>query len=66
MLLLVNGDAPAVEFTLPAGAWQALLDTGEARGRSDRHVRGPAPLTVGGRSIVVFALEGHGLTLPEN
>ncbi len=66
LLLLVNGDAPAMEFTLPAGAWQALLDSGDPRGRADRHVRGPAPLSVGGRSIMVFALEGHGLRLPEN
>lgn len=66
LLLLVNGDAPALDFMLPGGHWEALLDTGHPRGRADWRGAGPVAHRVEGRSIVVFALEGHGLSLPDN
>ncbi|MFZ4480884.1 MAG: glycogen debranching enzyme GlgX, partial [Rhodoferax sp.] len=40
LLMLFNAGRHAQTFQLPAGAWQALLDTSQACGRSDWHSRG--------------------------
>ena len=47
LLLLINGDDVDHPFMLPAGVWEAFLDTDDSRGISSFHGQGevPHPLT---------------------
>lgn len=62
LLLLVNGDAAARAFSLPTGAWVALLDSGEPDGEPRD------PVCEGGRLVGgdrILLLERIGSPVPE-
>lgn len=59
LLMLVNGDAGDIDFMLPAGAWQALLDTSHPRGESPWQGQGEVLYPLPGRSVLLFAALGH-------
>ena len=63
LLWLINGSAGDVEFTLPAGTWQALLDTAHPRGLAQQQGRGENRLAVGARCMLMLASAGSGVTL---
>ncbi len=54
LLLLVNPDATDHDFVLPAGAWQAVLDTTHPHGVSRWQGHGPAPLRLAAHSLVLL------------
>ena len=58
LLLLFNGDALVREFMLPAGVWQALLDTAHPRGVNFWHGQGEAPFALAAHSVVLLAAAG--------
>ena len=64
LLLLVNGDAADVDFMLPAGVWQAMLDTGQAAGRADWYGQGETRFALRAHSLVVLAAAGADLDPP--
>jgi glycogen debranching enzyme GlgX len=64
LLLLINPEHAARPFMLPAGVWQALLDTSHPRGMSDWHGQGDVAFELPAHSLVVMAAAGHGLVLP--
>ena len=55
LLLLFNASAHDVDFQLPSGHWQAVLDTAQPQG--DRHWTGPgdAALAVPAHSLQLLA-----------
>ncbi|MEQ1808244.1 MAG: glycogen debranching enzyme GlgX, partial [Burkholderiaceae bacterium] len=58
LLWLINGNATDVEFTLPPGAWQALLDTSHPQGLALGPGPGDAKVRVGPRGMLVLGAEG--------
>ena len=58
LLWLINGSAAEVQFTLPAGAWQALLDTSHPLGMAQGPGQGDAKAAVGARSMLVLGAVG--------
>ena len=63
LLLLVNGDAVERSFLLPAGVWQAWLDTSDARGRAAWHGQGEVPFPLAAHSLVMLAAAGADINL---
>ncbi len=63
LLLLVNGDAVERSFLLPAGVWQAWLDTSDARGRATWHGQGEVPFPLAAHSLVLLAAAGADINL---
>ena len=63
LLLLVNGEPGDIDFMLPAGAWQALLDSAQPRGEAHWQGAGDALYPLPGRSLVLLAAPGHGIEL---
>ncbi len=63
LLWLINGSAVDVEFTLPPGVWQGLLDTSHPRGGAPGLGAGAATATVASRSLLVLGAEGCKITL---
>ncbi|MGD9831754.1 MAG: glycogen debranching protein GlgX [Piscinibacter sp.] len=63
LLLLVNGDAAAIDFMLPGGAWQALLDSSHPRGEAAWTGQGEVLYPLPGRSLLLFAALGHDIVL---
>ncbi len=63
LLLIVNGDSAPRTFMLPAGVWQAVLDTSHPRGRSAWHDQGEVELPLQPHSLVVLAAAGSGIKL---
>lgn len=63
LLLLVNGDAGAIDFMLPGGAWQALLDSSHPRGEASWQGQGEVLYPLPGRSLLLFAAFGHDIAL---
>ena len=61
MLLLVNAGADDLPFQLPAGVWQALLDSADPRGRIHWHGQGEVALTVSAHSVLLLAAAGAGV-----
>jgi glycogen operon protein len=59
LLLLVNGDAGDIDFMLPAGTWQALLDSSHPRGEAAWQGQGEVLYPLPGRSMLLFAALGH-------
>ena len=59
LLLLVNGDAADIDFMLPAGAWQALLDSSHPRGEAAWQGPGEVLYPLPGRSVQLLAAPGH-------
>jgi glycogen operon protein len=64
LLLLVNAEAHPQDFLLPAGVWQAVLDSSHALGHANWHGQGEAPYTVPANSLVLLAVAGADLTPP--
>jgi len=58
LLLLINGDEEERAFMLPAGVWQALLDSSHPRGINFWHGQGEAPFQLKAQSIVLLAAAG--------
>lgn len=63
LLLLVNGDAGDIDFMLPRGAWQALLDSAHPRGEAQWSGAGDVLFPLPGRSVVLLAGDGHDIVL---
>ncbi|MDB5743578.1 MAG: isoamylase [Polaromonas sp.] len=63
LLLLVNPDAAAHDFLLPAGVWQAVLDTAHPRGAARWQGQGEAPLKLQAHSLVLLAAAGNKIAL---
>jgi glycogen operon protein len=61
LLLLVNGDAADTAFMLPAGVWQAVLDTTHPRGLGRWHGQGEIALPLAGGSLMLLAAAGANL-----
>jgi glycogen operon protein len=61
LLLLVNAGASDLPFQLPAGVWQAVLDSADPRGRIHWHGQGEVPLMVSARSVLLLAAAGAGV-----
>jgi len=58
LLLLINPEHADHTFMLPAGVWQALLDTSHPRGVARWHGQGEVPYTVQAHSLVLLAAAG--------
>ena len=58
LLLLVNAESSEQSFMLPAGVWQALLDTAHPRGVVHWHGQGEVPYRLAARSLVLLAAAG--------
>ena len=63
LLWLTNGSASEVQFRLPGGVWQAVLDTSHPRGLAHWQGQGERSITLGPRSILVLAAAGHKIGL---
>jgi len=61
LLLLVNAGAQAQGFRLPAGVWQALLDSTDPHGHSQWHGQGEVMLEVAPHSLQLLAAAGAGV-----
>ncbi|MEO8857604.1 MAG: glycogen debranching protein GlgX [Burkholderiaceae bacterium] len=61
LLLLVNAAVQEQAFTLPAGVWQALFDSADARGRAHWHGQGEVAIKVQPRSVQLLAAAGAGV-----
>ncbi len=61
LLLLFNAGTEAQSFRLPAGVWQALLDSAEPRGRVRWHGKDEVAVAVAAHSLQLFAAAGAGL-----
>ncbi|MDB5931137.1 MAG: isoamylase [Polaromonas sp.] len=59
LLLLVNPDSETHEFMLPAGVWQAVLDTAHPRGAARWHGQGEFALRLGAHSLVLLVAAGN-------
>ncbi len=62
LLLLINPDAEDHDFMLPAGVWQAVLDTAHPRGVTRWQGQGESPLRLGARSLMLLVAAGTDLT----
>ena len=60
--LLVNPDGQDHDFMLPAGVWQAVLDTAHPRGVTRWQGQGEAPLRLGAHSLILLVAAGTALT----
>ena len=58
LLLLVNPEYSDHPFMLPAGVWQALLDTSHPRGLANWHGQGEVPYPLAAHSLVLLAAAG--------
>ena len=58
LLLLINPEHADHAFMLPAGVWQALLDTSHPRGLAAWHGQGEVPFTLPAHSLMVLAAAG--------
>ena len=62
LLLLVNPDGDDHDFMLPAGVWQAVLDTAHPRGVTRWQGQGEALLRLGARSLMLLVAAGTVIT----
>ena len=58
LLLLVNPDAGDHEFMLPAGVWQAVLDTAHPRGLTRWQGQGEASVQLAAHSLMLLVAAG--------
>lgn len=63
LLLLINGDAVERPFMLPAGVWQAFLDTDHPRGLAHFHGQGEVAYPLSAYSVVLLAAAGNEIKL---
>ena len=61
LLLLVNASHEECDFRLPAGVWQALLDSAHPRGHARWHGQGETALQIGAHSVWLLAVAGAGV-----
>ena len=57
----VNAGASDLSFALPAGVWQAVLDSADPLGRIHWHGQGEVPLVVAAHSVLLLAAAGAGI-----
>ncbi len=62
LLLLVNAGNNPQPFLLPAGVWQALLDSAQPTGAASWHGQGEVWLPVAAHSVQLLAAAGAGIT----
>ena len=62
LLLLVNPDGDDHDFMLPAGVWQAVLDTAHPRGLTRWQGQGDTLLSLPAHSLMLLAAAGTALT----
>ena len=62
LLLLVNPDADDHDFKLPAGVWQAVLDTAHPRGLTRWQGQGEVLLRLGAHSLMLLVAAGTAIT----
>ncbi|NDP64381.1 glycogen debranching protein GlgX [Polaromonas sp.] len=58
LLLLVNPEVEAHDVLLPAGVWQAVLDTSHPRGLTRWQGQGEAPFALAAHSLVLLVAAG--------
>jgi len=58
LLLLVNPDGQNCDFLLPAGVWQAVLDTAHPRGLTRWQGQGEAPYPLAAHSLALLVAAG--------
>ena len=58
LLLLINAGNQPRAFRLPAGVWQALLDSAHPRGNADWHGQGEVSIEVAAHSLQLLAAAG--------
>jgi glycogen debranching enzyme GlgX len=58
LLLLVNAENTLKNFMLPAGVWQAFLDTSHPRGLARWHGQGEVPYPLPAHGVVLLAAAG--------
>jgi len=63
LLLLVNAQADDASFMLPAGVWQAVLDTTHPRGVGSWHGQGEVALPLPAGSLMLLAAAGADIRL---
>jgi glycogen operon protein len=63
LLLLVNAGAEAQDFMLPAGVWEAQLDTTHPRGAGRWHGQGEVSYAVPAHSLQLLSAAGAGIRL---
>jgi glycogen operon protein len=63
LLLLFNGGAVDHAFMLPAGVWQAFLDTDNPRGHASFYGQGEVPYPLTAHSVVLLAAAGNTIKL---
>ena len=61
LLLLFNAGPEDQDFMLPAGVWQALLDTAHPRGAAAWHGQGETTIPVAAHSLMLLAAAGAGV-----
>ena len=59
LLWLINASAGDAQFRLPAGVWQAVLDTSHPRGLGQWHGQGDVALPLPARSMLLLAAAGN-------
>lgn len=62
-LLLINAGTEDLDFMLPAGVWQAQLDTSHPRGAGRWYGQGEVPYTVPAHSLMLFSAAGARIKL---
>ena len=63
LLLLVNAGEHDIDFRLPAGVWELLLDTRRPRGEAKWQGQGESDLRVPLASMLLLAAAGAGIAL---
>jgi glycogen operon protein len=63
LLLMVNPNAGDHDFMLPAGVWQAVLDSAHPRGMTRWQGQGEAPLRLAAHSLVLLVAAGTSIIL---
>ncbi len=63
LLMLVNGEPGDIDFMLPGGTWQALVDSSHPRGEAQWQGQGEVLFPLPGRSVVLLAALGHTIEL---
>jgi glycogen debranching enzyme GlgX len=63
LLLLLNGDSIDCPFMLPAGVWEALVDTDHPRGYANFHGQGEVLYPLRSHSVVILTAAGNVIKL---
>lgn len=63
LLLLINAGTADLDFMLPAGVWQAQLDTSHPQGTGRWYGQGEVPCTVPAHSLLLFSAAGARIKL---